>query len=107
MTSIERAVIALDLYPANVDVAGTSYVGVRAVVADGVLAVYKLGAAGPEAFYTQLVTGPLEGSYATGVVVPTESANVFVEQSGGCACGSRLKTYDLFPGKQKVYTGLR
>lgn len=107
MTTVERVAVALDLFPATVHVAGTAYSNVRAVIADGELRVYRLGGSGPEITYQRLVTGPLEGSIHTGVAVPTDAGEVWVEQGEGCGCGSELKVADLFPGQQRVMTGLR
>lgn len=102
-----RVIIALDLFPANVEIASTTYSNVRAVVADSVLRLYRLGASGPELFWESPVNGPYGGAVSTGVEVPTENGLALVEQDGGCGCGSALKVADLFPGVQKVMIGLR
>lgn len=105
--ALDRVVVALDLFPATVTVASTTYQQVRAVIADGELQIYVLGPNGPFITYQRPVDGPLVGSIGTGVEVPTAEGVVWVEQGGGCGCGSALKVADLFPGRQRVMTGLR
>lgn len=105
--SIDRVVVALDLFPANATVASTTYQNVRAVIADGILQLYTLGPSGPQVVYERPVEGPLGGSIVTGVEVPTVDGLIWIEQGGGCGCGSQLKIADLFPGRQRVMTGLR
>lgn len=104
---MDRVAIALDLFPADMHVQSTTYHDTRVTVADGELVAYRLGASGPEVTYRKPVTGPIDGAVSVGLTVPTEDGPVLVEQSGDCGCGSALKTADLWPGRQKVMTGLR
>lgn len=105
---MDRVAVALDLFPSKVFLpTGTTYAAVRSVIADGSLQLWRLGGSGPEIFATYPIIGPLGGSIGTGVEVPTEFGSAWIEQDGGCGCGSALKIADLFPGRQRVMTGLR
>lgn len=98
---MERVVVQLDVHPANVDVQSTRYANVRAVIADGRLQIFHLTGSGVHVVYDKPSLG-VEGSVHAGVAVTTEDGTVWVEQSGGCGCGSRLAVYDLFPDRQRV-----
>lgn len=99
--------IALDLFPSNVTVASTTYSNVRAVLADGFLKVFILTPSGVSTLYDKPVTAPAEGTPHTGVTLTTDDGLIWIEQSGGCGCGSQLKIADLFPGFRKVMVPLR
>lgn len=101
-----RVVVRLDLFPARLFVAGTMFSPVRVVIADDQLLAYRLGGSGPEVAYQRTISGPLTGSVGVGVSVPVDEGEVWVESSGGCACGAALGNLDLFPGHQRVMIGL-
>lgn len=96
----------MDLFPARIHIVGTSYSAVRVVVSDGTIRAWRLGPSGPEVVWERDVTGPLEGPISVGVSVPTSAGEVWVENGGGCACGSALANVDLFGGRQVVRVGL-
>lgn len=96
----------IDLFPANVTVASTTYHNVRAVIADGTLQLWRLGPSGPEVFHERSVTGAVDGAPTMGVNIPTADGIVWAELDGGCGCGSALKVADLYPGRQRVMTSI-
>lgn len=98
MTSVSTVQLVFDIFPAKVrhELTG-SREPVRAILADGVLTVWKDARSGPEA----VITAPAlayEGASASGFVVQTEAGMVVVTRSARCGCGSRLKRFDPFPG---------
>lgn len=102
MTSAERVVVQLDVYPANVALpTSTTYNNVRAVIADGRLQVFCLTGAGVKILYDS-PSFAVDGQVSSGVGVTTEDGVVWVEQSGGCGCGDQLKISDLYPGRLRV-----
>lgn len=103
-----RTVLQLDLHPARLSVAGTSYDALRVVVTEDEVQGWRMGAAGPELQLSWPLAGPVTGKASIGYDVPTPVGNVRVGLSGGCNCGgSRLAGADLFPGTQTVIVGLR
>lgn len=98
--------VRLDVFPAKVTVASTTYSNVRAVIADGQLQLYILTAGGVNTIYDMPALA-VEGSVHTGVVVTTVDGDIWVEQDGGCGCGSQLKIANLWPGRQRVMVALR
>lgn len=104
---MERTVLQLDLYPARITVLGTSYGSMRAVVTENELQGWRLGAAGPELMLSWPLIGDVVGKGSIGYDVPTTAGVVRVDRDSGCGCGgSRLASYDLFPGTQTVVTGV-
>lgn len=99
--SEDRVVVQLDMFPANATVMSTTFNNVRAVIADGMLQLYLLTASGIIKQYEKPSLG-VEGSYGSGVAVTTADGTVWIEQAGGCGCGSQLKIADLFPMRQRV-----
>lgn len=105
MVNPDRVQVALDVFPATVSVASTTYNNVRAVIADGVLQVYCLTGSGVNQVYVRPVLA-VDGSVHQGVNVTTDDGAVWIEQAGGCGCGSQLKIADLFDGRQRVMVPL-
>lgn len=100
-----RVNVQLDVFPANVTVSSTTFNNVRAVIADGQFTLFSLTAGGVNIVYTRPSLG-VEGQVSSGVVVTTDDGPCWVEQAGGCGCGSQLKIADLFPGRQRVMVPL-
>lgn len=104
---LNRTVLRLDLYPARASVVGTSYSGVRAILTETELQLWRLGATGPEMVNSWPVVGEVTGKLSIGYDVPTQVGSIRVESGGGCGCGSKLANADLFPGSQVVMVGMR
>lgn len=86
---------------------GTSYSGMRAIVTETTLQLWRLGAGGPEVFTEWLITGDITGKASIGFDIPTAAGVARIEQGGGCGCGNKLAHADLFPGTQTVLVGIR
>lgn len=96
----------MDVFPANVTIASTTYNNVRAVLADGRLKIFTLTAGGVTTIYDMPSLAEPEGSAHLGVRLVTEHGQVWVENGGGCGCGSQLKIANLFPDQQRVMVPL-
>lgn len=111
MTTVQAApgdvIVQLDVFPADALLpdGATTYLGVRAAVADGQVQLWRNEAPGPALVWTAPLTG-WAGGPRTGWTLQTDRGPVFVDYSGGCRCGQRLATADLWPGKRRVNTSL-
>jgi len=99
-------IVALDLFPADAALSGgTTYSNVRAVVADGVLQLWRQTSGGPVVVFQHPLTG-WSGSVRTAFELATDDGVVVVGKSGGCGCGASLGNVDLFPGRRRINTTL-
>lgn len=101
----DRVNVKLDLFPARVSVASTSFGNVRAVIADDTLKLFSLTGSGIRVVYDKPITD-IDGRISFGITANTEDGQITIEADGGCGCGSQLKIADLFPGQVRVMVPL-
>lgn len=100
--------VALDLYPATVKLPdGSSLSNARTIVADGKLLVYVMSGGMPFLHFEQAVV-EIGGKQPTGwYQIQTEAGSAELRKLGGCGCGSRLKTFNPFPGRTRTRVRLQ
>lgn len=99
--------VQLDIHPATALLPGGSatYFNTRAVVADGIIQLWRNEAAGPVVAFTRPL-GAWSGNIRTGYTFETEDGTLVVGKGDGCSCGAQLATTDLFPGRRRINTTL-
>lgn len=99
--------ISLDVYPARVTLASGAVVDrARVFIANGDLLVYIMNNGTPTEYYKRAVISTEGSSPMSGINVQVEDGIVAVKKAGGCGCGSRLKTYNPWPGETRALVAL-
>lgn len=99
-----QARIELDLFPAIARTpSGGRYEPARVVVYNGIVQVWvvRRGSNVPEVAYEANELS-LEGNRLAGYAVLTDDGVVNAVRTGGCGCGSPLKSFDPYSGAARV-----
>ncbi len=94
--------VRLDLFPAEVMVAGTRYSPSRAIVTDDAIHVYMDATNGPAEVFTARMDD-FQGRRTIGYTVITDDGEqISVSRASGCGCGSRLRGFNPFAGTPQI-----
>jgi hypothetical protein len=104
---IGDVVVQLDVFPADAMLpdGATTYLNVRVTVADGVLQLWRNENPAPAVVFTSPLVA-WSGDNRTGWILDTEAGTIVAGRNGGCTCGARLGTAELWPGRRRINTSL-